>query len=49
VHCDGTVFAQDQITSAYFGMPSAAIDTGLVRDVLGLPDIATAIHAHRYH
>ncbi|MEU3624227.1 chemotaxis protein CheB [Amycolatopsis coloradensis] len=48
VHCGGTVFAQDEVTSAYFGMPGAAIDTGLVRDVLGLPDIATAIHAHAH-
>ncbi|GAA3465333.1 chemotaxis protein CheB [Saccharothrix longispora] len=48
VHCGGTVFAQDEITSAYFGMPGSAIDTGLVHDVLALPDIAAAIRAHAH-
>jgi two-component system chemotaxis response regulator CheB len=45
-HCGGTVFAQDHGTSAHFGMPGAAIDTGLVTAVLALPDIAGAIRAH---
>lgn len=45
-HCGGTVFAQDQSTAAHFGMPGAAIDTGLVNDVLPLPDIAAAIRTH---
>ncbi|TVT23323.1 chemotaxis protein CheB [Amycolatopsis acidiphila] len=47
-HCGGTVFAQDEASSAYFGMPGAAIDTGLVHEVLGLPDIAAAIQAHAH-
>jgi two-component system chemotaxis response regulator CheB len=45
-HRGGTVFAQDHATSADFGMPGAAIGTGLVHDVLSLPDIAAAIRAH---
>jgi two-component system chemotaxis response regulator CheB len=45
-HCGGTVFAQDQATSAHFGMPGAAIDTGLVNDILPLPDIPAAIRTH---
>ncbi|OBB96482.1 chemotaxis protein CheB [Mycobacterium sp. 852002-40037_SCH5390672] len=45
-HCGGTVFAQDQISAAYFGMPSAAIDTGVVHAVLPLDQIANAIQAH---
>ena len=45
-HCGGTVLAQDETTSAHFGMPAAAIDTTLVHAVLPLPDIADAIHAH---
>jgi two-component system chemotaxis response regulator CheB len=45
-HCGGTVFAQDQATSAHFGMPGAAIDTGLVNDVLPLPHVAAAIRTH---
>ncbi|WP_206784756.1 chemotaxis protein CheB [Amycolatopsis sp. MtRt-6] len=44
--CGGTVFAQDEVTSAHFGMPGAAIDTGLVGSVLPLPDIAGAILGH---
>jgi two-component system chemotaxis response regulator CheB len=47
-YCGGTVFAQDENTSAYFAMPSAAIDTGKVHDVLALTDIAAAIHAHSH-
>ncbi|MEU4254192.1 chemotaxis protein CheB [Amycolatopsis sp. NPDC026612] len=48
--CGGTVFAQDEGTSAHFGMPSAAIGTGLVHAVLPLSGIAGAIlgHVRRY-
>ncbi|AUI60309.1 chemotaxis protein CheB [Amycolatopsis sp. BJA-103] len=45
-HCGGTVFAQNEASSESFGMPGAAIATGLVRDVLALSDIAAAIQAH---
>ncbi|MEU5263826.1 chemotaxis protein CheB [Amycolatopsis sp. NPDC021455] len=50
VHCGGTVFAQDEGTSAHFGMPGAAIGTGLVRAVLPLAEIGKAIvdHVGRY-
>ncbi|MGV9366311.1 chemotaxis protein CheB [Amycolatopsis sp. NPDC003731] len=44
--CGGTVFAQDEATSAHFGMPGAAIRTGLVHAVLPLPGIAAAVLAH---
>jgi two-component system, chemotaxis family, protein-glutamate methylesterase/glutaminase len=47
-HCGGTVFAQDETTSAYFAMPGAAINTGKVHDVLALTDIAAAIHNHSH-
>jgi two-component system chemotaxis response regulator CheB len=36
----GTVIAQDQATSDFFGMPGAAIDTGCVDYVVPLPEIA---------
>lgn len=39
----GTVIAQDQATSEFFGMPRAAIATGMVDYVLPLPEIATAL------
>jgi two-component system chemotaxis response regulator CheB len=39
----GTVVAQDEATSDYFGMPGAAIDTGDVDLVLPLEDIAPAL------
>jgi two-component system chemotaxis response regulator CheB len=45
-HCGGTVIAQDQTSSKYFAMPSAAIDTQQVSQILALDDIATAIIAH---
>jgi two-component system, chemotaxis family, protein-glutamate methylesterase/glutaminase len=45
-HCGGTVFAQDEGTSAHFGMPGAAIGTGLVHAVLPLAGIAEAIRRH---
>jgi len=39
----GTVVSQDEGTSEFFGMPSAAIQTGLVDFVLPLPEIASAL------
>jgi len=36
----GTVVAQDEASSEFFGMPSAAIKTGAVDHVLPLEDIA---------
>lgn len=45
-HCGGTVLAQDQATSAHFGMPSAAIETGLVHAVLPVQDIPHRIQIH---
>jgi two-component system chemotaxis response regulator CheB len=39
----GIVIAQDRETSAFFGMPSAAIDTGCVERVLPLSAIAPAL------
>jgi two-component system chemotaxis response regulator CheB len=45
-HCGGTVIAQDEASSAHFGMPGAAIDTNLVHHVLPLPAIAKAITLH---
>ncbi|GAA3591967.1 chemotaxis protein CheB [Nonomuraea rosea] len=45
-HCGGTVFAQDELSSKFFAMPSAAISTHLVSQILPLDDIAAAISAH---
>ena len=45
-HCGGTVFAQNQASSEYFGMPGAAIDTGLVDAVVPLSALPEAICAH---
>ncbi len=45
-HCGGTVFAQDEGTATDFGMPGAAIGTGLVQAVLPLTGIAGAIQGH---
>jgi two-component system chemotaxis response regulator CheB len=39
----GTVIAQDEATSEFFGMPSAAIHSGCVDFVLPLSDIAAAL------
>ena len=39
----GTVIAQDQDTSEFFGMPHAAIDTGCVDVVLSLEEIPQAL------
>jgi two-component system chemotaxis response regulator CheB len=44
--CGGTVFAQDQASAEHFGMPSAAIATGLVHAIHPLPELAAAITAH---
>jgi two-component system chemotaxis response regulator CheB len=41
----GQVFAQDEATSEYFGMPSAAIAAGAVDRVLALDEIAPALVA----
>jgi two-component system, chemotaxis family, protein-glutamate methylesterase/glutaminase len=39
----GTVIAQDEVTSKFFSMPNAAIQTGVVDFVLPLTDISTAL------
>jgi two-component system chemotaxis response regulator CheB len=39
----GTVFAQDEATSDYFGMPGSAIAAGAVDRVLPIDDIARAV------
>lgn len=39
----GTVIAQDEETSEYFGMPSSAIQTGVVDFILPLPEIPSAL------
>ncbi len=41
----GTVIAQDQATSEYFGMPGAAIKTGCVDFILPLTEIAPTLIA----
>ncbi|MEU5884757.1 chemotaxis protein CheB [Spirillospora sp. NPDC047279] len=45
-HCGGTAIAQDQATSKFFAMPSAAIDTRQIDQILALDDIAAAITTH---
>lgn len=40
---NGTVIAQDRATSPFFGMPGAAIETGVVDFVLPLCEIAPAL------
>ncbi|WP_051831168.1 chemotaxis protein CheB [Streptomyces violens] len=44
--CGGRALAQDEVTSAHFGMPGAAIRTGEVDKVLPLTEIAKEIQAH---
>lgn len=44
-HMGGRVLTQDEASSDFFGMPSAAIRTGKVDQVLALQDIAPAITA----
>jgi two-component system chemotaxis response regulator CheB len=39
----GTVIAQDEATSEFFGMPGAAIQTGSVDFVLPLREIPSAL------
>jgi two-component system chemotaxis response regulator CheB len=39
----GTVIVQDEASSEFFGMPSAAIKTGIVDFVLALDEIAGAL------
>ena len=39
----GTIIAQDEHTSEFFGMPSAAIRTGSVDFILPLAEIASAL------
>lgn len=41
----GTVIVQDEASSEFFGMPSAAIKTGAVDFVLSLDEIPTALQA----
>jgi two-component system chemotaxis response regulator CheB len=41
----GIVVVQDQATSEFFGMPGAAIQAGLVDQILPLEDIAPALEA----
>jgi two-component system, chemotaxis family, protein-glutamate methylesterase/glutaminase len=41
----GLVIAQDEASSAFFGMPHAAIDAGVVDRVLALNEIAPALRA----
>jgi two-component system, chemotaxis family, protein-glutamate methylesterase/glutaminase len=42
----GFVIAQDEATSAIFGMPAEAIKTGAVNEILALDDIGAAIEKH---
>ncbi|MFP5275189.1 chemotaxis protein CheB [Coleofasciculus sp.] len=39
----GMVISQDQETAEHFGMPSSAIDTGIVNLILPLPEIAETL------
>jgi two-component system chemotaxis response regulator CheB len=41
----GTVIAQDQASSEYFGMPQAAIEAGGVDLILPLQDVARTLVA----
>jgi two-component system chemotaxis response regulator CheB len=44
--CGGTVLAQDEASAEHFGMPGAAITTGLVHAVHPLPRLAHAVLEH---
>ncbi len=44
--CGGTVLAQDEVSAQHFGMPSAAIATGLVHAVHPLDELAGAVVEH---
>jgi two-component system chemotaxis response regulator CheB len=44
--CGGTVLAQDEASAQHFGMPSAAIATGLVHAVHPLDGLAGAVVEH---
>jgi two-component system chemotaxis response regulator CheB len=39
----GTIFAQDEGTAEYFGMPSAAIEAGIVDRVVSVDELAAAV------
>jgi two-component system chemotaxis response regulator CheB len=39
----GTVFAQDETTSDYYGMPESALEAGAVDKVLPIDQIAPAV------
>jgi two-component system chemotaxis response regulator CheB len=41
----GAVWAQDEATSTIYGMPRAAVETGVVEEVLALPDVARRLVA----
>lgn len=42
-HADGITLAQDKDSSVIFGMPKAAIDAGVVDEILALDDIAARL------
>ena len=44
--CGGTVLAQDEASAEHFGMPGAAITTGLVHAVHPLSGLADAVVEH---
>jgi len=39
----GTIFAQDEVTAAHFGMPSAAIEAGIVDRVVSVDELGAAV------
>ena len=39
----GTIFAQDEMTAAHFGMPSAAIEAGVVDRVISVDELGAAV------
>jgi two-component system chemotaxis response regulator CheB len=42
----GVVIVQDEATSIVWGMPKAAVDTGVVDEVVALDEIASALERH---